>query len=304
MTDTTPQVHPNQGNIIMFTGKGGVGKTTCATATALHHAASGKETLAISTDATPSLAHIFEITSDKKPAKVRESLYINELGVDEIKEMWDKKFGKEVHEVFSSFVDIDYEIFVEFMTSLLPGLSDEFTVDYIRELNQSGSYETIIWDTAPLGQTLALLQTPSMLSKHLRMAPRIYSKLKVGKRSREPILDIIKRWDDLSAKNIDFLRNEVKFTMVTIPEALAVEQLEGVFREMDRYGLMVNQLIINNVVKTKNSDFLQTKASQQKPYLEHIHNKYHALQIVELPMFPYELKGMARLREVEKILFP
>ncbi|MFC2011009.1 ArsA family ATPase [Chloroflexota bacterium] len=293
----------NRGNIIMFAGKGGVGKTTCAATAALHFASSGKKTLAISTDATPSLSHIFELTGNKKPVRVRESLYINELGKEEVREMWDKKFGSEVYEVFSSFVSIDYEGFVEFMTSVLPGLSDEFMVDYVRELSLKGEYDTIVWDTAPLGQTLALLETPAMLGKHLRMAPRIYSKLKLGHKSRESILDILKRWERLSAVNMDFLRNEVKFTMVTIAEALAVEQLEGVFRELTEYGLKVQQLIINNLVKDENSDFLLTKARQQKNYLELIYDRYPELQIIELPMFPYELKGLDRLREAERILF-
>ena len=208
--------------ITMFTGKGGVGKTTCAAATALHHASSGAQTLTISTDATPSLSHIFEIADDQKPARVLPSLYINELGEEEIKEMWDEKFGREVYEVFSAFVSIEYDEFVEFMTSILPGLGEEFMVDYIREMSRRGRYDTIVWDTAPLGQTLTLLQTPALLGNHLRMAPRIYSKLKLGRRSREPVLDILKRWEELSAENMDFLRNEVNFTMVTIPEALAV----------------------------------------------------------------------------------
>jgi len=286
----------------MFTGKGGVGKTTCAAATALHCAASGP-TLTISTDATPSLSHIFEITDDKKPAEVLPSLYINELGEAEIKEMWDGKFGREVHEVFSAFVDIGYEDFVEFMTSVLPGLGEEFMVDYIREMSRKDIYENIVWDTAPLGQTLSLLETPALLGNHLRMAPRVYSKLRLGRRSREPVLDILKRWERLSAENMDFLRNEVNFTMVTIPEALAVEQLEGIFRELNRYGLSVKQLIINNVVKAQESDFLLTKARQQKGYLEHIYDKYSDLKIMEIPMFPYELKGLDRLREVGKILF-
>lgn len=294
----------DRGSIIMFAGKGGVGKTTCAAAAALHYASSGEQTLAISTDATPSLSHIFEIASDQKPARVKESLYINELGAEEVKEMWDKKFGSDVYGVFSSFVAIGYAEFVEFMTSVLPGLSDEFMVDYIRELSTKGEYDTIVWDTAPLGQTLALLKTPAMLGKHLRMAPRIYSKLKLGRRSRKPILDIIKRWEGLSADNMDFLRNKVRFTMVTIPEGLAVEQLEGIFRELNEYGLKVRQLIINNVVKEKSSDFLLTKAKQQKTYLELIYHRYRDLPIIELTMFPYELKGLDRLKEVEKILFP
>lgn len=303
MIDANGQVSSNRGSIIMFTGKGGVGKTTCAAAAALHYASSGEQTLAISTDATPSLSHIFEITGDKKPARVKGSLYINELGVEEVKEMWDKKFGGEIYKVFSSFVSIDYEGFVEFMTSVLPGLSDEFMVDYIRELSMKGKYEAIVWDTAPLGQTLTLLKTPAMLGKHLRMAPRIYSKLKLGQGSKESVLDIIKRWERLSAANMDFLRNEVRFTMVTIPEALAVGQLEGIFRELNEYGLKVQQLIINNVVKEEGSDFLLTKARQQKNYLKIIYDRYSDLKIVELPMFPYELKGLDRLREVEGILF-
>jgi len=287
----------------MFTGKGGVGKTTCAAATALRHATAG-EALNISTDATPSLSHIFEVVGDGGLTRVRQALYINELGEREIKQMWDEKFGREVYEVFTSFVSIEYEEFVEFMTSVLPGLGDEFMVDYIRELSRNGGYDTIIWDTAPLGQTLALLQTPALLEKHLRMAPRIYSKLKVGNRSRKPVLDIIRRWERLSADNMEFLRNEVNFTMVTIPEALAVEQLEDIFRELHRYGLRVRQLIINNVLRDRGSDFLLTKARQQQHYLELIYDRYSDLDIIELPMFPYELKGLERLKEVAAILFP
>lgn len=288
----------------MFTGKGGVGKTTCAAATAFHCAISGKETLVISTDATPSLSHIFEMAGGEKPARVQASLFLNELGEKEIKEMWDDRFGREVYEVFSAFVSIDYEEFVEFMTSVLPGLGEEFMIDYIRELSRKGDYSVIVWDTAPLGQTLSLLQTPAMLGKHLRMAPRIYSRLKLGHHSREPVLNILKRWEGLSAENMDFLRNEVIFNMVTIPEALAVEQLDYIFSELNKYGLTVKQLIINNVIKTEESGFLRTKAEQQKGYLDLIHNKYSNLRIKELPMFPYELKGLDRLKEVAKILFP
>jgi arsenite-transporting ATPase len=190
------------------------------------------------------------------------------------------------------------------MTSVLPGLGEEFMVDHIREISRKGTYENIVWDTAPLGQTLGLLETPALLGNHLRMAPRIYSKLKLGGRSREPVLDILKRWEELSAANMDFLRNGVDFTMVTIPEALAVEQLEGIFRELGKYGLSVKQIIVNNVVKIEESLFLLTKARQQRQYLKQIYGKYSHLKIIELPMFPQEVKGLQRLQEVEKVLYP
>jgi arsenite-transporting ATPase len=288
----------------MFTGKGGVGKTTCAAATALHFASLNEPTLAISTDATPSLAHIFESSSREKPAQVAPLLFVNEIGQAETRQMWDEKFGREVHEVFSAFVDIDYEEFVEFMTSVLPGLGEEFMVDFIRELSLKDEYKNIVWDTAPLGQTLSLLETPALLGDHLRMAPRIYSRLKLGRRSREPVLDILNRWAELSAVDMEFLRNDVNFNMVTIPEALAVEQLSGTFRELERYGLSVKQIIVNNVVKEPDSEFLKTKSEHQKGYLAHINEKYTNLKIIEIPMFPQEVKGLERLKEVGNLLFP
>jgi arsenite-transporting ATPase len=288
----------------MFSGKGGVGKTTCAAATALHYASLGQKTLTISTDATPSLSHIFAMPLLEKPQRVKDSLYINELGVDEVEEMWDEKFGREVYDVFSTFVDIGYGQFVDFTTSVLPGLSDEFMVDHIRELSLKNDFDNVVWDTAPLGQTLALLSTPAMLVEHLKMAPRIYTRLKLSNINREPILDIIRRWQKLSSDEMNFLRDDVKFVIVTIPEALAVEQLASVFLQLEGKGLEVKQLIINNVIKADNSEFLKAKANQQKKYLDQIYGRYAEIPIVEVPMFPYELKGWDRLKEVEKILFP
>jgi arsenite-transporting ATPase len=287
----------------MFSGKGGVGKTTCAAATALHYASLGQRTLAISTDATPSLSQIFEITGEEKPKRVHDGLYINELGAEEVEKMWGEKFGREVYDVFSTFVDIEYQPFAEFTASILPGLGEELMVDYIRELSLKGDFESIIWDTAPLGQTLALLNTPSMLVEHLKMAPRIYTKLKLSKISKEPILDIISRWRKLSADEMDFLRKRVRLVLITIPEALAVEQLDSVFLQLEKYGLIVDQLIINDVIKVDDSEFLKTKARQQKKYLDFIHVKYSEIEIVEVPLFPYELRGWERLKEVEKVLF-
>ncbi|MDD5127379.1 MAG: ArsA family ATPase [Dehalococcoidales bacterium] len=289
--------------ITMFVGKGGVGKTTCAAATALHYASNGSRTLALTTDATPSLRHIFEISGDLREASVNSSLDVSELGEAEVRQMWDARFGHEVYEVFNSFVAVNYDEFLEFMTSVLPGLGEEFMVDYIREMRLKGAYETIVWDTAPLGQTLALLGTPALLEKHLRLAPRIYSRLKSGRQSRETVLDILRRWEKLSALNMDFLRREVKFVLVTIPEALAVAQLEGIFGEFDRYGLKVQQIVVNNVIKETDSSFLKSRALQQEQYLKIIHGKYSNLMIIELPLFPYEIKGAARLQEVAQILF-
>ncbi|MCK8825127.1 ArsA family ATPase [Fuchsiella alkaliacetigena] len=289
--------------VIMFGGKGGVGKTTCAGATALHYAQQGQQTLIISTDSNPSLADIFKVQSTSGPAEVLENLHLAELGVEEVKEMWDQKFGQEVYEIFSAFVDIEYQDFVDFITSILPGLQEEFIVDYIRELHLAGDYQRIIWDTAPLGQTMSLLQMPAMLREHLKAAPRIYSKLKTGEESRRSIFDIIKGWEELSQKNIDFLRQEVQFNMVTIPEALAVEQLNRAFAQLNEYGFKFSNLIVNNVIKNPDSDFLRQKSAQQVGYLHRIYREHGHLEIIEVPVFPHEIRGLEVLEKVSKELF-
>ncbi len=290
-------------SVTAFAGKGGVGKTTCAAAAALHSASSGRKTLAISTDATPSLAHIFETTAGSAPVCVADNLYFSEIGLVEARRMWESKFGREVFQVFSSFVDIGYADFADFMASVLPGLAEEFMVDYIRELAETGGYDIIVWDTAPLGQTLALLATPALLTKHLRLAPRIYASIKAGRATREPILNIIGRWEDLSAADMRFLCSDVDFNIVAIAEALSVNQLDGIFAELNKYRFKAGRLIINNVISSADSGFLQQKAALQSGYLEAVRNRYGHLEIIELPLFPHEVKGLENLRRIADILF-
>ncbi len=290
-------------DVLMFVGKGGVGKTTCAAASALHQAMAGRRTLAISTDPTPSLAHIFETGRRCGLTEVRQNLFINEIGVDEARDMWDKKFGREVYDVFSSFVDIPYSEFVEFVTQVLPGLKDEFMADYTREIEESGLYEKIIWDTAPLGQTLGLLGMPSLLRDHLKTAPRIYSRLKAGGEGRRSVMNILSAWEKLSALDLDFLRRRVMFVLVTIPEALAVEQLDDVLSELGRYDISVSQIVINNVIKETGAEFLVSLAAQQREYLDRIHDTFRNIPVVELPRFPHEIKGLEKLKLVESALY-
>ena len=288
----------------VFLGKGGVGKTTCSAATALQLAEQGQGSLVISTDPTPSLSHIYEIEGRHRDREVRPGLYMTELGLEDVRAMWDEKFGRDVYGVFSSFVDIDYGAFVQFVTSVLPGLNEEFMIDYIRRLALEARYRNIVWDTAPLGQTLALLGMPAMLSEHLRTAPRIYSHLRATGSSKESVMDIISRWQQLAADCMEFLRRDVTLAMVTIPEALSVCQLDGVVRELGRYGLRIGRLIVNNVVQVSDSPFLTQKMRQQLPHLEQLREFYADVPIVEIPLFPQEVRGVERLRAVGRLLVP
>ena len=290
-----PSVH-------VFLGKGGVGKTTCSAATALALAEAGEPSLVISTDPTPSLSHIFEIDGAHREREVQPGLHMTELGLAEVRSMWDEQFGRDVYAVFSSFVDIDYPSFVQFMTSVLPGLNEEFMVDYIRRLALGGRYRHLVWDTAPLGQTLALLGMPAMLSEHLRAAPRIYSHLRSPGARKESVMQVIAGWRDLAADCMEFLRRDVRFSLVTIAEALAVCQVDGVVEELRRYDLAISRLVVNNVVQPGDSPFLEEKRRHQQPQLVRLRERLAGVPVVEIPLFPREVRGVERLREVGRCL--
>jgi arsenite-transporting ATPase len=289
-------------NVTMFCGKGGVGKTTSAAATALNHSTSGKETLIVSTDFTPSLRDIFELESSDKPARVTDNLYLDEISYSDVKALWAKKFGPQMYDVFSAFVDIEYGEFTDFVASILPGLRDEFMVDYIRELSESGRFESIVWDTAPAGQTLGLLKMPSLMNSHLRPAARIYSSLKATPNMKRSVLGVVREWQELSDRDMEFLRKRVEFNIVTIAEALAVHQLDDIFGEFRAYGLTIDRLIVNQVVEKADSPFLASKARMQQGYLADLSGRY-GLDSRILPLLPYEVRGIDRIREIERRLF-
>ncbi|PJE50650.1 hypothetical protein COV28_02935 [candidate division WWE3 bacterium CG10_big_fil_rev_8_21_14_0_10_48_23] len=290
--------------VSMFCGKGGVGKTTCAAATALHYAVARKKTLILSTDLTPSLRDIFEIESGGKVVKVTKGLYLHEISYEAVKKLWDEDFGSDAYDVFSVLFKIGYQEFVDLAAAILPGLMDEFMVDYIKELSESGEYETIVWDTAPAGQTLRLLGMQSTLaSQHLEPRGRLYlaSKVTRGKEKKRSLMEVMRGWEERARKDMEFLRTGVEFNFVAIPEALAVRQLDGIFAELRRYGLEIDRVIINQVIQEPDSEFLRGRMLMQRGHIQEIAGYGKPCRL--LPLFPYEIRGIERLKEVEKILF-
>jgi arsenite-transporting ATPase len=293
----------------MFGGKGGVGKTTSSAATALHYAMTGRKTLIITSDLTPSLSDIFEaeIGPTEKPVPGVENLHALEISPDEVMRRWKEKFGPEVYEAASALVDLPYDEVIDYV-AMAPGIQEEFMLDYILEHVQSGRYDLIVWDTAPAGDTLRLLGLPERFIEHLRVAPRVYLEVKdTFNLTRTPFTEIIESWKELARRVTQFFSDpdNVAFILVTIPEALGVYQSRRVIKDFKQHGLDVRHMIINDVVRDHHDcDFLRQRAEMQRPYLEMLKDEYgDQMTLVELPLLPYEVKGVERLREVEQILF-
>ncbi len=305
-----------QKRLIMIGGKGGVGKTTCASAIALHFSHQGKKTLIISSDPTPSLSDIFEteIGDQEKLIRDTKNLYGIEISSDVVLKKWKDRFGPEIYEVVSSFTTLDYD-FVDYIGGA-PGIEEEYMLNYILELVEGGQYDLVVWDTAPAGHTLRLLHLPQIFLKHLEAATKFYMnlysyfeklkesvKLKKGKRS---LLEIISGWEDLAEKVVNFIRDPQKsdFIIVTIPEALGVRQTERIIRDFDDYQLEVNHLIINYVIQEADCTFHKIRKEMQQHYIQTLKNQYsHRIGLIELPLMPQEIKGVERINKISEILF-
>ena len=294
--------------VIMFGGKGGVGKTTTSATTALHHALTGKKTLIISSDLSPSLSDIFEteIGPRETPIPKVPGLYGLEISPDEVMERWKIRFGPEVYEAATNLVDMPYDDLIDY-AAMAPGIQEEFLLDYILERVEGGGYDVIVWDTAPAGDTLRLLDLPHKFLQHLRTAPKIYLGVRDKLRLKQaPFLDLISSWSEMAQEITRFFKDPANtaFILVTIPEALGVFQTRRLVSQFARFGLEIRHLIINHVIANPDSDFLRDRQAMQTPYIHLLQEEYgQRMTIIQVPEFAYEVKGVDRLTTLEKVLF-
>ncbi|MFQ6085216.1 MAG: ArsA family ATPase [Candidatus Bathyarchaeia archaeon] len=299
--------------IIMFCGKGGVGKTTSAAATALHFAKKGQRVLLISTDPTPSLSDILERDVSKGITRVREAKTLDavELGCETVIEMWKAKFGPEVYEVISSFLPVDEEI-IEYVAGA-PGIDEEFALSYVYDLYKSGNYDVIAWDTAPAGGTLSLIKLQDKFYRHLGEAARLYVRIRkaldtlVTSRAKRDPLKVIEEWERLAQNVLDMLKDErTHAIVVTIPEALGVNQTKRVIGEIESFEMRISKILVNYIItdQVATNEFLRERATMQRKYLEVLEKRYgKKFGVAQLPLLPSEVKGLSAIKEVERLLF-
>jgi len=303
--------------LLMVGGKGGVGKTTCSAALALHFARSGQRTLLISSDPTPSLSDIFEtdIGASEKQIQGVANLYGLEIHSEVILQRWKERFGPEIHEVLTAFANLDYD-FVDYIGGA-PGIEEEYMLHFIVELVEKGSYDRIVWDTAPAGHTLRLLHLPKLFLTHLEAAAKFYVNLygafeKIAntvrlKKSKRGILQIITGWQELSQRILDFIRDgqRTAYVIVTIAEGLGVRLTERLLQDFEAFHLTVDHLIINYLIQEADCPFHRRRQAMQRKYLRQLRETYgQRMALIEVPLLADEVKGIKRIREVADILFP
>ena len=247
--------------IIIYTGKGGVGKTSMAAATACRIAESGKKVLVMSTDQAHSLGDSFDLKLGKEPKQVMDNL--DALEIDSVYES-EKSWGN-LKNYFKEFLTSRGGSGIEVEELLVfPGLEELFSMFKILEIYESGKYDTLIVDCAPTGETLSLLKYPERLSgliekvlpvkrKGIKKFGPIVEKLAKIPMPEDNVFDDFEYLMDKMQRLQELMLDKdiVSLRVVTTPEKIVISEAKRNFTCLYLYRYNVDAVIVNHIYPDK-----------------------------------------------------
>jgi arsenite-transporting ATPase len=304
---------------VLYGGKGGVGKTTCAAATARRLADEGKETLVVSTDPAHSLSDSFDAPVSSEPTEIDIGLWAVEVDPEEAMEEYRDAF-EDVPQKLASGVGaglgLDSEEVSEGMGGLFddamdaPGSNEAAAMYKFMEYMESDRWDYVVFDTAPTGHTLKLLRLPEVMDSMVGRLFRIRSQIQgvfgslagvFGEDDGEEDdrLETLKqRVESVREKLVD--PEQTEFRVVLIPERMAVLETERLIDRLSRFDIPVRTVVINKVIEDVNEDceFCQDRWEVQRKNLEVAQDKFQDLEVVRLPLMSEEVRGTEALEQV------
>ena len=293
--------------IYIFTGKGGVGKSSVAAAHAIKSAEEGKKTLLVSTDMAHNLGDIFERKIGKEAENVLPNLDIYEIDPEYVME---NDFSSIMSYLGNLMSDVD-DYSLQDM-GMMPGMEELFSLLKIADIYNSERYERIIVDCAPTGETLALLKFPELLSWYMEklfpigkvamrmLSPISKSVFKVEMPNKSAMTDMEKMYLKLVELQ-ELLKNRdvTSIRIVTTPEKMVVEETKRNYMYMNLYNFNVDGLYINRILPQDiNNDFFNQWIVIQREYITYLKESFSALSIYEIPWYEEELSGVSNIRRI------
>jgi len=292
--------------LLLFGGKGGVGKTTAATATALHRATQepGHRILVVSTDPAHSLSDSFEqpIGDEIRPIAEVPNLFALEMDAGRRLEEFKRQHGEVLETIADRGTYFDREDIADFFDLSLPGLDELMAVIEVAGIVREGQYDLVILDTAPTGHTLRLLALPQLMEDWIRVLD-----LMLGK--HRYMASVFGRYHPdetdafLAALSADLGRlrgllsdaNSTEFVPVTIAEAMSIEETGRLLEALDHFRLSVRTVVVNRVATRRECPFCEARRSGQERYLEEIKRRFSSWNLVLVPLLPWEVRGQKAL---------
>jgi arsenite-transporting ATPase len=295
--------------VLFFGGKGGVGKTTCASATALAASRLGKRVLLVSTDPAHSTSDIFERKIGPEPAELLASLHAMEIDaaieaqryVADVKANIAKLFGHRMLKEANRQIDL---------AATMPGAEEVALFDRMGALIRGDDerFDLIVFDTAPTGHTLRLIRMPELMEAWIKALSRSRrAMLGVEQDDKDdPIMmslsDRLDRLRELRARLVS--GRTTGFVLVMVPERLPIEETARAMTQLDDAGVRVGMLVVNRILpETTDDPFLIARRRQESVYLAEIAQRFASYSTVRIPQLESDVYGLAALDKVSAWLF-
>ncbi len=299
--------------IILYTGKGGVGKTTVSAATGLGAARLGYKTLVLSTDPAHSLADALDRPLDSEPVAVAENLWGQEVNVlDDLNRYWG-----EVQQYLSAlFATRGLDEVVADEMAVLPGMEELCSLLHVRQHFQEGRFDCLIVDCAPTGETMRLLSFPDVarwyMEKLFPWERRIVTSLGPVV---QPLVPVPLPKDDVYAAlerlfhRIDGIKEILvnpqhsTIRLVLNPEKMVIKEAQRSLTYLNLYGYVTDAVISNRVFpKAAASGYFAAWQKVQQKHRRAIQEAFSPLPIWEVPLFDQEVVGLEMLERMAEAL--
>lgn len=301
--------------IILFTGKGGVGKTSLAAATALLASRQGYKTICISTDPAHSLADSLDVPLSGAPKEVAKNFWAEEINVQQkIEENYDAIRSYLATLFASQAVD---EVVAEEL-AVFPGTDELFSLIEINTFYSEKTFDFLVIDCAPTGATLRLLAFPDTAGWYMRKIFPIerkvakYMKPVVNRLASLPFIpgdefyktikNIYEKAGFVSKVLADPKISSVRLVMN--PEKMVIKEAQRAYTYLNLFGFPTDSCIVNRVMPDAITDpyFAEWKHIQ-KDYMNLIHQAFHPLPIFQAPLYEKEVVGFDALERLAKDIY-
>jgi arsenite/tail-anchored protein-transporting ATPase len=305
---------------LFFGGKGGVGKTTAASATALfllNKLKSNESILLFSTDPAHSLSDSLDTKIGNRLVEVKQlrgsRLFAYEMDASLALERFRTEHGKVLAEIAERGTLLDEEDIKELLSLSLPGLDEVMSLFELSELDREGKYAHIVVDTAPSGHTSRLLRLPQVFDRMVKALDLMGDKhryILAHFARRKPVADEVDIFLRDLSQRIESVRKvlhdkeQTSFTLVTIPEAMSVRETERYLELLNEQGVPVRDLIINRVEQEhEECEYCRARVHSQQPWIKQIATSFRDLKHHYLPLMPQEVRGIDDLKKIGKLIW-
>lgn len=298
--------------LILYLGKGGVGKTTTAAATAVRAADLGHRTLVVSTDVAHSLADALDVPLQSQPTQVAPNLWGQEINVlDEVRRHWGQLQSYLQNVLRRKGVN---EVAAEEL-SVIPGMEEVVSLMHIRRQAREGNFDAVIVDAAPTGETVRLLTMPETFQWYAgRVLNWEQSTVKLARplvRALIPASDVFESLPKFMAE-VDDLRTTLtdptisSYRLVLTPERMVLKEAQRAATYLALYGYPIDGAVLNRVLPDdvqQGASFLERLYAIQQGYRKQAHELFAPLPIWEAPYEARDLRGIDDLRRLGETLF-